>query len=192
MTVHNFSDSLQVGEQYEQLLDAHFGQWFEVEPVTMALQRLGIDRIFTKEVVAENDSLPGRFTVEYKTDLRAHETGNAYIETVSVKQDGEIKKLGWLHTSTAQILMYYIPGLSQIYIIDVMAMRDQWRKWNKIHRTATADNGDYVGEGLLVPVEKLRRLARGIQKVEDGHISGPDNEPRPESRQQDILRELGY
>ena len=47
----------------------------------MDLQLLGIDRVFTRE---------GRsMTVEYKTDRKAKETGNVYVEVdAQVRADG--------------------------------------------------------------------------------------------------------
>ena len=182
--VHNFTESLERGERFEQLLDQHFSQWFSVETVTMEFQRLGIDRIFTKQ----NGQ---RFTVEYKTDERAHETGNIFVETVSVKKGETVEKLGWAHTSTAQLLVYYVPGIQRLYIVDMLALRDKLDKWSKQHRTAQADNGGYVGEGLLVPLQKLEKLCRGVQNV-TGHVLEQDAKQRTQDRQQDLLRELGY
>lgn len=153
--VHNFKDSLEYGEGVELILDGFFEPWFDITPVTPDQQRLGVDRIFTKLSTGE------RFSVEYKADRQAHETRNVYIETVSVRKEGKDEKLGWAYTSTAQRLLYFIPGSGIVYILDMIAIRDKLPAWTKKYRTVEADNGDYVGEGILVPVAELDKLARG-------------------------------
>lgn len=152
---HNFDEKLAWGQYMENLLDDYFSTWFSIADVPMALQRLGVDRIFTKRSTGE------RFSVEYKADQRAHETGNVYIETVSVEKDEVIEKLGWAYTSIAQRLVYFIPGPNRLYILDMVDIRDMLSKWGKTCKVATAVNVGYVGKGLLVPITEIETHARG-------------------------------
>ena len=157
MVQHNFMDSLAVGEEHEKLLDEFFSRYFDITPATNEEQRLGIDRFFVMKGTGE------RYSVEYKTDIRAHDTGNAFIETVSVMRGGEVEKLGWVYTSTAQRLLYYIPGMEAVFIFDTMTLRDLVKKWKYIK--AQADNGSYVGEGMLVPMDTIIKHAVGRMAV---------------------------
>lgn len=158
--IHEFGDSLEYGEQMEKKLDSYFQQWFDIATVTLDLQKLGVDRIFTKKVTGE------RFSVEYKSDRMAGKTGNAFIETVSVRKDRKIEKLGWAHTSIAQRILYYVPETQLVYILDTVQVRDLLVEWQKKYRSMTADNGDYEGEGVLVPMDEINKIARGRMKVD--------------------------
>lgn len=184
---HNFSDSLEVGEKYEGELDEHFSQWFIVKKVSMDLQKLGVDRIFTKRKTGE------RFTVEYKADSRASETGNMYIETVSVGRDEDtVVTKGWIYTSTAQLLVYFLPDWNRAYIMDMLSLRDKVNeKWIKHHKTARADNGNYWGEGILVPLQKMDKHSRG-RVIIDGKISESSPRGRAEHKEKELLEGLGY
>ena len=159
--VHKFNESLQYGEGIETMLDAFFSKWFMIEPVTPDLQRLGVDRIFTMNRSKQ------RFSVEYKADRQAHDTGNAYIETVSVYRDGEIVKFGWANTSIAQRVLYYIEGPRRVYILDLHDIRDMLPKWEKVCKKVDVENEDYSGSGLLVPLTELETMARGRMVVSD-------------------------
>lgn len=159
--VHKFDESLAFGQYMENLLDDYFSTWFLIEEVSMELQYLGIDRIFTKHSTGE------RFSVEYKADRRAHDTGNVFIETVSVQKGNTIEKLGWALTSTAQRLVYFIPGPNRVYILDMVDIRDMLSKWGDTCKVATAENEGYVGKGLLVPITEIETHARGRMVIKD-------------------------
>ena len=160
--VHKFEDSLKYGEKVEALLDDYFEEWFDISPVTPDLQRLGVDRIFVMK------SKGHRYSVEYKADRRTQETGNVYIETVSVRKANEptdAYKLGWALTSIAQRLIYYIEGDEVIYILDMKDVRDMLPKWESQYPKAEVVNEKYFGEGILVPVTQLSKLARGVRTL---------------------------
>lgn len=159
-TVHKFDVSLKYGEGMEKMLDDYFGKWFDIIPVSPDQQRLGVDRIFTKRLTGE------RFSVEYKADRQAADTGNVYVETVSVKQYDEVKKLGWALTSTAQRLLYLISGTQTVYILDMVDVRDMLLKWRQRCKKVEVDNGDYVGEGLLVPMAEFETMCRGKHTID--------------------------
>jgi hypothetical protein len=75
----------------------------------------GIDRILT-------DSM-GQLFAEYKIDVRAASTGNLALEERSVYDTG-YEIAGWAkNPKRAQVIYDYVPGLSQIYVIDVEYLR---------------------------------------------------------------------
>ena len=161
--VHKFDDSLKYGEGVEKILDDYFEEWFQIlkaeGDLYGNLQYLGIDRIFTRRNTGQ------RWSVEYKADRRTQETGNVYIETVSVRKVGKHEKLGWAHTSTAQRLIYFIDGTKVIYILDMKDVRDMLPEWESKYPTAQVENTDYVGEGILVPETQLAKMARGVARI---------------------------
>lgn len=113
---YDFDDSLTQGQAGESELDEYFGQWYRIEPVGMALQLLGIDRIFT----AKDSGVV--WMVEYKTDVTAARTGNAFIETVSVDI---ANKKGWAYTCAAHMLIYYIPPTGEIRVLSVERLKTE-------------------------------------------------------------------
>ena len=52
----------------------------------------------------ETDIICAGKTFDIKADTRISQTGNLFIETVSVFEKGQIKKKGWLYNSTDYIL----------------------------------------------------------------------------------------
>ncbi len=149
--VYRFDEQLKQGQQREAELDNFFRRWFVVTSATPAQQRDGIDRVFT-------DKRTGvRCSVEYKADERAGETGNAFIETVSVDRQG---KLGWALRSLAQVLVYYVPGKpAAIYMLTMVRLRGQMERWGREYPAAEAQNEGYKTRGVLVPLAELERIA---------------------------------
>lgn len=153
--MHKFQDSLTVGQEYEKFLDTVFSRWYTIEEVSLDMQRLGVDRIFVQENSGK------RWSVEYKTDVRCGETGNFAIETALFSDDGELRKHGWAVTSTAQLVVFYVPAKKQIYIVDMVKLRDRLEHWSHECKTFTAQNEGYYGVGLLVPEDEIEYMSRG-------------------------------
>ena len=147
---HDFEEKLVEGEVAEAELDNYFSRWQKIKPVSRELQRLGIDRIWTNKISGT------RTTVEYKADSRAADTGNAFIETVSVQSKTQSKP-GWAKTSCAQVLVYYLPNVKRVYVFEMLSIREQLADWGKAYRTAKAVNKDYVGKGILVPLSEFEK-----------------------------------
>lgn len=146
MPPHNWETTLKAGEQGEAILDKYFEQWYWIVSVDSKGQRSGIDRIFTCKAT-------GRvYTVEYKTDMRAAETGRAFIETVSVDN---VEKPGWALTSRAQVLVYYVPPLLKAYLLSMFELKQRLPTWQKAYLMGTAKNEGYNTRGLLVPLTEL-------------------------------------
>jgi len=152
MREYDFTTSKAIGEKYEKILDNNFRQIYRVNPVNRYMQSLGVDRVFIHKKNRYS------FTVEYKSDLIAHKTGNAFIETVSVDDD----RLGWAFSSVAQMLAYYV--VEDNYAIAVPMLRIKYNlDYFERYPKKTVQNDGYQSEGLLVPLRELKLLGKVIE-----------------------------
>lgn len=154
--MYSFSNQFKQGTNGESALDRFFGDQFEITAVSRKLQRRGIDRIFRSRA---GDNL---LRVEYKTDYLAHKTGNAFIETVSVDSAG---KRGWVHTSEADYLIYYVVEDLLIYVVAFTTLRRVLPGWLKRYPTKKAPNSGYFTHGLLVPLRELEEHAEAVISI---------------------------
>lgn len=151
--LYRFDEQLERGEQGEALLDRHFSRWFRIARATPGEQRQGIDRWFYAL------HRPSSFAVEYKTDWTAAQTGNAFIETISVDtRDRD----GWAYTSAADVLLYYVPGRSCIYVLTLTALRFRLPFWQQQYPVREIPNSGYHTHGLLVPLTELEGCAQRV------------------------------
>lgn len=154
MNQHDFTTKLREGEEGESFLDQHFSSSFEIFTVGMDDQRRGIDRIFVAN---------GReYKIEYKTDSRAKQTGNAFVETVSVDYQN---KPGWAYYSEADWLIYYTTGVEVIYIIQMRRIKENLPKWESMFRTVPSYNNGYRTLGIPVPLDIFERIAERVDSV---------------------------
>lgn len=154
--MYDFKQQLLQGARGEQDLDLFFAQWYVVQPVTMAQQRQGIDRIFRRKCDGRE------YRVEYKTDWTASKTGNAFVETVSVDTTG---KAGWAVTSQADVLIYYLPEDLLIYVFNFRSLRTLLAYWRKHYPTRRIPNNGYHTHGLLVPLHEFERHALQVISI---------------------------
>lgn len=152
---YNFGDQKARGDVGEQFLDRLFAGIFEIRPATRKEQRQGIDRIFTNRQTGDC------LKVEYKTDYRATQTGNAFVETVSVDTTG---KRGWAYTSQADYLNYYLPG-DLIYIIAFAALHREMPRWEQEYPTRPVQNNGNATYGILVPLCEFEELAEAVISI---------------------------
>jgi hypothetical protein len=124
-----------------------------LRPATRAEQRHGIDRIFTRRQTGQ------RLAVEYKTDYKASETGNAFVETVSVDAAG---KASWAYSSEADYLIYYVPGDGLIYVLALEILRRELPRWIEEYPLRAAQNEGYTTHGVLVPLHKFEEHAEAV------------------------------
>jgi len=94
--------------------------------------------------------------VEYKTDHTAARTGNAFIETISVDSE---QKAGWAFTSQADVVLYYVPGRDQVYVLRTTAVRSRLPFWLQACEVRQVPNDGYHTHGLLVPLDELAGCA---------------------------------
>lgn len=139
--MYDFQKQLVISKIFEAQLDGFFNSLgVEIKPVSMELERLGIDRIF---YVGKE-----RLSVEYKIDLTAQRTGNAFVETEVAN------KAGWAYTSTAQVLVYFVPPM--IYLCPMLFLKGMVEQWSKQYKASPPiKNRGYVARGILVPLTAL-------------------------------------
>ncbi len=154
---YNMADQLAKGETAETILDRHFAGRCIIQPATRAQQRQGIDRVFIHRQSGAS------YTVEYKTDWTAARTGNAFVETVSVDTKGIA---GWVYTSQAEWLAYFIPAHSTIYLIAFTDLRARLPHWLATCKAAPPiPNRGYHTLGILVPLAEFSNIASQIEKA---------------------------
>lgn len=152
-TPYGFREQLKKGEHHEAALDAHFASLYEIMPVSIELQRLGIDRRF------EDKQTHAQWLVQYKADETAAKTHNAFIETVSVDTE-DIP--GWIYTCCAQILVYYVPPLGKVYILSVPKLKWAAREWIREYEPRPAPNDTYTTWGICPPLTELESIAKTV------------------------------
>ena len=146
---HSFVVDLPRGLACEKTLDEYFSKWFEIQTVDMSMQRKGTDKLWT------NRKTGITYSLEYKGDFRTAETGNAFIETVSVDTSG---KPGWALYSLAQLLVYFIPQTGEVVLLPMLRVKQELGKL--LERGAIeveAPNENYSGWGVLVPMDSVRK-----------------------------------
>lgn len=144
------------GEAGEKILDGWFrAQGYRHATADMASQLQGIDRFFTQgEMVT---------SVEYKTDFLAHKTGYAFIETAS---DVERMIPGWLYSSLAQILAYWVPGQRTLYVHSMLRLKRAIGKFIPLgYQRRICRIEDRESKGILLPLERFSNLALEIARV---------------------------
>lgn len=150
--VYDFQTQLSLGKKAEDKLDKLFSKWYLIDTVPMEDERRGIDRIFRPL----DTMVP--VTVEYKTDFKAAETKRAFIETVSVEVDGEVRKKGWAYTCEADYLVYWAYGW-EVLVVKPHMLRHYLKEWTEKYRPASGRNGEYKSRGVLVPWPILRLIS---------------------------------
>lgn len=160
MTVHDFDEKLAQGHRGEEWVATWLSRWGDVSVASdMYDQRNGIDLYL--------QTMERLVSIEVKTDFSARATGNAYVETVSVqRENGIVDKRGWLWTCKADRLVYCVPGVS-VSVFDPDGLRDIFREnWWKF-RQREAQNKDYYGAGLLVPLPMFYKMAMYKEMLSD-------------------------
>lgn len=148
---HDFQQQLARGEAGERTLDAYFGQRYQIRKATMAEQRRGIDRFFI------NPANGQQWSLDYKTDTRAAQTGNVFIET---KTYPDREQSGWAYTSEAGWLFYYLPDAFVVYAVSFSYLRTKVLPlWLARYPVRSAKNKTYTTYGLIVPVADFARCA---------------------------------
>lgn len=155
---YDFKKQKAQGMLGELALDHHFRHIFMLRPATDAEQLRGIDRWFT----LGGDELP--MPVEYKTDLIAHRTRNAFIETHHSSRGAQS---GWAYTSQAHVLVYYVPGAEaeMAYWILFSRLRECLPGWLPRYSLRSVRNVGYDTIGLLVPLHELEGIALAVYSI---------------------------
>lgn len=146
--MYNFKEQLGIGEEHEKELDNFFGQLFNIRSVSLEQQ--------TKDFIDRKFSYRKDISVEYKADLKAHETGNAFIETISSDKDFSE---GWAIKSKAEWLIYYIPNNKTAYLVEMSKLREKL-PFFCTYKKAMGKNQTYSSHGRLVPLAELEKISR--------------------------------
>lgn len=156
--MHNFDDSQAKGKPGEDELDRLFSRVYEIHKVTRSQQRNEIDRVFIRRDTRME------YTIEYKCDFKAEETGNAFIETVSVSTSGAP---GWVLKSHAQWLVYYLPISRVIRWVPMLDIKQKFAEWFSRYGRGLKEipnrgrgGGQYITSGFPVPFAEFDRLVR--------------------------------
>lgn len=169
-----FTSALERGTRAETILDRFFSQRYTITPATHDEQVKGFDRHFgILRPSGQNDT----FTVEYKLDQKAEQTGNFFPELWHTNIDG-VHWGGWAFKSQADFLALYVPGDESLefgacYWVAMPVFRSRLQDWAKKYRLVTtpADAGKgkygtpFTTIAPLVPLNELRRAATNVYAV---------------------------
>lgn len=116
--IHNFKDSLKVGDYGENIIYNYLNQSPTVDTILdvsdiKMYQELEVDMI-TKMTDGQE------YKIEIKTDT--YQSGNIYYETVSAEEVGSI---GGFEKTVCDYMFYYFINMSTLYILKM----DEYRKW---------------------------------------------------------------
>ena len=156
MKSYQMRQQLKKGEAAERWLDSRFVEEFHITTVTRQEQRQGIDRIFTRK------SDGRKWAIEYKADKTAAQTGNAFVEIVSVDT---YDKPGWALYCQADFILYYIIGIGPVYVLRPSDIRSKLTEWESQFQKRSVSNNDYNTIGILVPLSEFEKLAVQIINV---------------------------
>ena len=149
LKIHSFHESKL--RSFEKEIDQVFiNNGFKIIEATREEQKKGFDRYLVK-------NKKRKLKAEYKSDLRMYDTGNFFIETLSVDTTG---KLGWALTSEADILVYYMLNDNELWIIDMNLIKSNIADWTKQYKKKKCWNYGYNSEGLLLPKEIIASLVK--------------------------------
>jgi hypothetical protein len=157
--IHDFNQSKIAGDEGEQFLDRFFEQrGNKVESVTMEEQKRDkVDRRIT------NIKSGYVALTEYKTDEKAKQTGNIFVETFS---NAEYGTAGWIGSSVAEWLVTLIPD-ECILITRLAKVRECYAtKWySRNHKSVPNEvNGNiYHTIGAIVPIEKYIKESGAVK-----------------------------
>jgi len=158
--IHDFDEKHRQGLAWERELDAYFRREFgyTITATTGEEQRRGVDRWFEKD----NE----RFSVEYKGDERAATTGNGFVETGHLGPT--YAKGGWVYTTEATWIAYYIVSNRTVYWMCPDALRKAIDHWIAVYGVKAAPNKNYWTYGVAVPLpvfEMFAELTLQIRKA---------------------------
>lgn len=160
LKMYDFQKQKNLGQQGEERLDSFFSRWYNIKEVPFELQQKGIDRFY---IPRRGEATFPRL-VEYKTDF--HRTNNVFLETHSVIRQGRPDVKGWLYTSKADWLIYFLTAYQTALVIDFVKLRKSARIWDKTCQHRDCKNKDYKSSGLLVPIPELRLISHAVFDVE--------------------------
>ncbi len=148
--VYDFATQLALGEEGEAILDRFFARWYRIEKLDKDMQfKSGADRLFVGP--------DGQQTlVEYKTDFKAHQTGNVIVEIISADSHDSV---GWAIKSRADIMVLFVYHSRKIVILKMEDVREQILWWNAKYRKVAIHNAGYNTIGIVLPLYEYESIA---------------------------------
>ncbi|GAI98966.1 hypothetical protein ES703_75949 [subsurface metagenome] len=152
--VHEFNKDLLYSLEPEEskYLDSVYKQIFpeltDIEFIeTRGGQRKGID----KRLYFENGAI-----ITFEEKKRRVDYGDILLEIWSV---WEKRILGWLYTSHADYISYFIPSTQKLYILPLLLIRKAWtqnqEQWTDQYRELQAKNKGYTTISRAIPINVL-------------------------------------
>lgn len=152
MTVHDFTESLEVGRDGERHVAELLRRWYDVRHVDGHTDsQWGIDLLCIRPDGTEA-------TVQVKTDVRAGDTGNVFIEIESVRG---VKTSG-IATSAADVVAYYLPHIPAVWLFDRATLWSYANEWADQYRLIDVANDGWTTTGVAVPLHVAKRAAIGV------------------------------
>ena len=158
--MYDFQQQKDLGKQGEERLDSFFYRWYNIREVPFELQKEGIDRFY----IPKRGNITFPRLVEYKTDF--YRTGNVFIETHSVIRQGKPDIKGWLYTSKADWLIYFLVAYQTAFAIYFNKLRESAQIWNKTCQRRNCRNKDYKSSGLLIPIPVLELISHAVFNIQ--------------------------
>lgn len=154
----SYNDDLRRGELGEDAVHAfmHDTYDYEIEYVNRRAQRAGLDAIYT------NPHTGRRTSVSIKTDERAGDTENVFIETVSVHQDGVDVKPGWGYMCKADVILIWLPRQRLLLVLMPARLADVVDEWSKRYLLKRVPNDGYETLGIAVPIEQVEAVSEKV------------------------------
>lgn len=145
------------GKFGEKILDNWLSHYYKIVDVSNVpkYQILGIDRILTRP----DES---KIKVEYKYDIASSRTGNLFFETVSI-DNKNIPGWGWSSQADYWIFLLSTP---EVIVIAPGEFRNLvWQLRTKLSEKRIPNKG-YKTIGVPIPLEKVRKIAHYVQKLD--------------------------
>lgn len=146
-------------------------------------------RVYQSEVGMDRfvRHLGARYTAEFKVDSRMAHTHNLFVETVSVRRNGDTDTDGWALRSGAQILFYWAKtGMRSGFVLvcDMCRIKAHVADWVAAYGEKTIPNAGYTTHGACVPGAELRKAGAllYIYEMAAGRIDLPAAWTRPDLR----------
>lgn len=159
---YGFDDQFDLGCFGEDRLSEFRHEHYTLTKSTLEMEKHGIDFIFANRLTGKS------WTIELKTDFKAFESENAFVETISVDNATQ-HRAGWVYTSEAQILLYFIPQSGSLYILDLARLREKMpefaRRFQTVSTSTRRHSTYYRTHGILVPLTELAKLAHSILEL---------------------------
>lgn len=162
--MYSLSEQLRIGEIGGYLLDGYFCKLYNLQFASSQDEYNGIDRIAFRPDGKQ-------ILLEYKTDLLAERTGNAFIETCAYDASARGQRSGWAYTSQANVIVYFLPLTNRLYLIRPHRLRSRMPQWERKYRQVQVINAGWTTHGLLVPLQVLltERIAILVNFKESDH-----------------------